>query len=145
MEKEKQKIVIQKKKYVPKEKSLKQEKPELPVEKNQEEDLENLELLTEIAKEAEKELKQEESEELLLGAEIQEEAKRLLELEEEPPAEEKPEENTSTEDVSGGEKKPLEKVEGPTFVRIVQKAPSRYRLLFSDGSTKWIHKKDFNF
>ena len=139
---EKQKIVVQRKKYVPKEKSSQKEAPVIPVKEQ-----EDINLVEEIQKEAEKELNVETSSEdtavdLELLEEVQREAEKLMQ--EETPEEETVVNSTAVEEVK--EEEEIEIVvpvqEDNIYVRIIQKAPTRYRLLLPDGGTRWIQKKD---
>lgn len=139
---EKQKIVVQRKKYVPKEKPSQKETPVIPVEEQ-----EDINLVEEIQKEAEKELNVETSSEdtavdLELLEEVQREAEKLMQ--EETPEEETVVNSTAVEEVK--EEEEIEIVvpvqEDNIYVRIIQKAPTRYRLLLPDGGTRWIQKKD---
>lgn len=136
------KIVIEKKRYTPKEKPVKETSiEELPSE-SELEDIELDELIEEIDKEMN--VSNPEEEDFSLVGEIQEQAEKLMDL----PLEETPQEpvvETTVETPSAAE--PVKEVktqeEEPTFVRIIQKGPTQYRLLFSDGSTRWVPKKDF--
>jgi len=109
-------------------------KPAVKKEKKEVEDTISIEEILEEVSQIEEEVQEED------GISLIEELQELSLLEKPIPVEDTPDIVPSVEEQ---EETPAK--EEKTFVRIVQKGPSKYRLLYSDGSSEWVRKEDFKY